>query len=66
VREHVRKGGGGNIRKILQQLESAGLVEKTKNEGRVISREGRRRLDKIAAEIKEQLEKTQPELKKYP
>jgi small subunit ribosomal protein S19e len=62
----VRKGGGGNIRKILQQLEAAGLVEKTRSEGRIISREGRRRLDKLAAEIKEQLEKTQPELKKYP
>jgi small subunit ribosomal protein S19e len=66
VREHVRKGGGGNIRKILQQLESAGLIEKTKSEGRAVSREGRRRLDKLAADIKEQLEKTQPELKKYP
>ena len=66
-REHVRKGGGTNIRKILQQLEAAGLIEKNpKNQGRTITREGRRTLDKLAADIKEQLEKTQPELKKYP
>jgi len=65
-REHVRKGGGTNIRKILQQLEAAGLIETNKNKGRTITSEGRRTLDKLAADIKEQLEKTQPELKKYP
>ena len=66
IREHVRKGGGANVRKILQQLESAGLVEIAKNKGRIVSGEGRRTLDKLAADIKKQLEKTQPELKKYP
>jgi len=65
-REHVRKGAGSNIRKILQQLEAAGLTETTKNKGRTITKEGRRTLDKLAAEIKEELEKKQPELKKYP
>lgn len=66
IREHTRKGGGTNIRKILQQLETAGLIETTKNKGRTISSEGRRTLDKLAADIKKQLEKTNPELKKYP
>jgi len=65
-RQHSRKGGGSNIRKILQQLENAGMVETTKGKGRVLTKEGRRVLDKIAAEIKEELEKNQPELKKYP
>jgi len=65
-RQHARKGGGSNVRKILQQLEAAGLVETTKGRGRVLTKEGRRVLDRIAAEIKEELEKTQPELKKYP
>lgn len=65
-REHVRKGSGANIRKILQQLEAAGLIESTKNQGRITTKEGRRTLDKLAAEIKEELEKKQPELKKYP
>jgi small subunit ribosomal protein S19e len=65
-RQHTRKGGGSNIRKILQQLETAGLVEKTKTNGRTLTKEGRRLLDKIAAETKEELEKTIPEIKKYP
>jgi small subunit ribosomal protein S19e len=65
-REHVRKGGSSNIRKIVQQLEAAKLVENAKTKGRIISKEGRRTLDRLAAEIQEELEKKQPELKKYP
>jgi len=65
-RQHARKGGGSNARKILQQLETAGLVETTKGKGRTLTKEGRRVLDKIAAEVKEELEKNLPELKKYP
>jgi len=64
-REHARKGAGCNIRKALQQLEAAGLVETQKNKGRTVTKEGRRTLDKLATEIKEELEKKQPELKKY-
>ena len=64
-REHARKGAGCNIRKALQQLEVAGLVGTQKNKGRVLTREGRRALDKLATEIKEELEKKLPELKKY-
>jgi len=63
-REHARKGAGANIRKALQQLEAAGLVEPQKNKGRVITKEGRRTLDKLATEIKEELEKKLPELPK--
>jgi len=65
-REHVKKGSGSNIRKIMQQLEAAGLIENTKNKGRTLTKDGRRTLDKLAAEIQEELEKKQPELKKYP
>ena len=64
-REHARKGAGCNIRKALQQLEAAGLVEAQKNKGRKMTKEGRRTLDKLATEIKEELEKKLPELKKY-
>lgn len=70
--EHVRKGAGGNIRKLFQQLEAAGLVENvgapTKNvkgRGRVLTSEGRRLLDTMATEIKKELEKKIPELAKY-
>lgn len=52
--EHHADGGGSNIRKILQQLEAAGLVEKTKK-GRVLTREGRSLLDKLAAEVKSEI-----------
>ncbi len=65
-RQHTRKGGGANVRKILQQLEAAKLVETVKGRGRTITKEGRKILDHTAAEIKEELEKKQPELKKYP
>jgi len=65
-RQHTRRAGGTNVRKILQQLEAAGLVETTKGKGRTITKEGRKILDRIAAEIKKELEKKQPELKKYP
>jgi len=64
-REHARKGAGSNIRKAIQQLEAAGLVEPQKNKGRIVTKEGRRTLDKLATEIKEELEKKLPELKKY-
>lgn len=52
--EHFYKGGGSNIRRILQQLEEAGLVEKTRK-GRVLSSKGQSLLDKLAANIKRTL-----------
>ena len=63
--EHVSKGGGAIIRKALQQLQAAGLVEPLKNRGRVVTSDGRRLLDRLSTEIKKNLEKTQPELGKY-
>jgi ribosomal protein S19E (S16A) len=50
----------------MQQLETAGLIEADKNKGRIMTKDGRRTLDKLAAEIQEELEKKMPELKKYP
>ncbi len=63
--EHLRKGAGGNIRRLYQQLEAAGLVKTAKGQGRVLTSEGRRLLDTIATEVKTQLEKKLPELAKY-
>ncbi len=48
---HFRKASGNIIRKILQQLEKAGLVEKTKK-GRKITNKGQSFLDRIAFEVK--------------
>jgi len=63
--EHSRKGSGAIIRKALQQLEEAGLVETVQGKGRVITSKGRSLLDSLSTEVKRKLEKTNPELKKY-
>lgn len=61
---HFKKCGGSHIRKILQQLERAGLIMKTPR-GRVISPKGRRLLDELAYKIFQDLVKINPELAKY-
>lgn len=61
---HFRKCGGTHIRKIIQQLEKAGLAAKTPR-GRIITPKGRRLLDELAYQIFVSLIKTMPELKKY-
>ncbi|MBW9140987.1 MAG: 30S ribosomal protein S19e [Candidatus Aramenus sp.] len=53
-----------SARLILQQLEKAGLVVKTK-EGRALSPRGRSLLDKLAYEIFIDLADKNPSLKKY-
>ncbi len=52
---HQRKAGGKIIRTILQQLENEELIKKDKikgKKGRVITKEGKSFVDKIAAQIK--------------
>lgn len=61
TREHAFKAGGSNIRKVLQQLETAGLVETTKPKGRKVTKEGRKLLQELAEEIA----KDMPELSRY-
>ena len=54
--ERFKRGGGNIIRKCVQQLEAAGLVEKSKNskkKGRVISENGKKFLRKIILKVKE-------------
>ena len=53
--ERFRKSGGTIIRKIFQQLETAGLIEKSKKpkkSGRVISESGKRFVNDIIKEVK--------------
>jgi small subunit ribosomal protein S19e len=53
-----RKASGAIIRKILQQLETAGLIEKNQNkEGRKTSNKGRKFLDRIAYEVSKEVSK---------
>ncbi len=56
----IRGGSGAVIRKLLQQLESAGLVEKCE-QGRRVTPQGRSLLDSIAARIMRRM----PELQRY-
>ncbi|MEM3055058.1 MAG: 30S ribosomal protein S19e [Candidatus Bathyarchaeia archaeon] len=63
--EHHVKAGGAVIREALQQLEAAGLIERFQNKGRRITREGRKLLEEIAGEVKNDLLKENPELEKY-
>lgn len=63
--EHHRKAGGAIIRKILQQLEAAGLVKKVSKKGRVVTPKGRSLLDYLSTEILKELARKNPELRKY-
>jgi small subunit ribosomal protein S19e len=63
---HVAKAGGAILRKALQQLEAAGLIQTSKPHGRRVTREGRRLLQEMAEEISRELVKQLPELEKYP
>lgn len=51
---HFYKSSGSIIRKILQQLEKAGLIEKKKDKrGREITSKGRSFMNKVAYEVSE-------------
>jgi small subunit ribosomal protein S19e len=63
--EHAVKAAGGNIRKILQQLEVAGLLQKANFKGRVMTPKGRKLLKELAEDLHKDLVKELPELKKY-
>jgi small subunit ribosomal protein S19e len=63
--EHAVKAGGSNIRKILQQLEAAGLIQKSSPQGRKTSPKGRKLLQEVAEDLHKDLVKVVPELRKY-
>ncbi len=60
----ARKGSRNIIRKVLQQLEVAGLVKTTKR-GRVITPKGQSLLDKTAKEVGSKVSEKIPELSLY-
>ncbi|UCH56817.1 MAG: 30S ribosomal protein S19e [Candidatus Bathyarchaeota archaeon] len=62
---HFRKAGGSILRTLLQQLETAGLVEKASTRGRVVSPKGRSLLDAMSGQIKREMDRDNPDLKKY-
>jgi small subunit ribosomal protein S19e len=63
--EHAVKAGGSNIRKILQQLEAAGLLQTASSQGRKMTSKGRKLLQEVAEDLQKELVKKFPELKKY-
>lgn len=62
---HHRDGGGSSVRKAVRQLETADLVSKQGNKGRVLTSKGVSLLDKKSTEILKELAKTKPELSRY-
>lgn len=63
--EHAAKAGGSSIRKAMQQLTAAELIEASKTRGRVVSKKGRKLMQELASEIGKELTKDIPELEKY-
>src|SRR5215210_6312999 len=61
---HHVDASGGIIRTGLKQLESSGYVVKKKN-GRIVSDDGMKRVDRIATELHKELQKTNPEFSRY-
>jgi len=55
---------GNSIRKILQQLEQAQLVRRTR-EGRILTPQGKALLDRLAIEVLMDVAREKPELAKY-
>lgn len=64
-KSHQRDAGQAAIRKPLQQLEAAGLVEKKGQQGRVVSSKGMSLLDKLSSQIFVELKKENPALGRY-
>jgi len=62
---HFRKSGGSIIRKVLQQLESAGLAARADKGGRTISPKGRSLLDSMSVQIKREIDREMPQLRAY-
>ena len=62
---HASKAGGSNIRKILQQLEAAGLIQITRPAGRRMTPKGRKMLQEVSEDLHKEMVKVLPELKKY-
>ena len=64
ARNH-RSAGGAIIRKAIQGLEKLEYIEKVAGKGRVVSKNGMQKLDRLATEILSQLISETPQLKVY-
>jgi len=62
---HHRDAGGAIIRNAIHGLEKLGYVEKVEKKGRVTTKQGMQKLDRLATEILNELATSKPELKIY-
>lgn len=62
---HHRDSGSSVNRKLLRQLEQAGLVAKVEKKGRVLTPEGTKLLDKLSRDIFKLMAEAQPPLARY-
>lgn len=63
--EHAAKASGAIIRKGLQQLEAAGVLETFETRGRSVTKEGRKLLEELAEEVEKETVEEVPELERY-
>jgi small subunit ribosomal protein S19e len=62
---HHKSAGGAIIRNAIQGLEKLGYIEKVEKKGRVVSKQGMQKLDRLATEILKELVVVNPQLKIY-
>ena len=62
---HHKDASGAIIRNAIHGLEKLGYVEKVEKKGRVISRQGMQKLDKMSTEILNEMIQKTPKLKIY-
>jgi len=62
---HHRDAGGAIIRNAIHGLEKLGYVEKVKKKGRVVTKQGMQKLDRLATEILKELATENQHLKVY-
>ncbi len=62
---HARSGSRSVLREIVHQLETAGLLQPYKTQGRRVSPEGAKLLDTVSRDVLKALAADRPELAKY-
>ena len=62
---HHKDASGAIIRNAIHGLEKLGYVEKVEKKGRVISKQGMQKLDRLATEILKEMIVENPQLKVY-
>jgi len=62
---HHRDAGGAIIRNAIHGLEKLGYVEKVEKKGRIVTKQGMQKLDRLATEILKELATENQHLKVY-